>query len=260
VPSLHEIQCAFGRGLLSGEAAGIARFIVANGIDPASRLQVYRNNMREGFLATLRAGYPVLERLVGEQYFHQLVLEYHASCPSPSGNLHHAGRRLPAFLVEKFAGTEYAYFPDVARLEWAMQEVLVAADAAVLDVERLRSIPPGDYTRLVFRLHPAAALVSSGYPILSIWQANQAEAADQAIDLDLGAEHVLLVRTDEAVELRRLSPPQFALLASIADGETLERAIDRALTEGAFDAAAHLREYVAAGVIVDFELANGESQ
>jgi len=259
MPSLRELQQAFGQGLLSAGAACIAPFVVPNGIDPGARVQIYRNNVREGFLATLRAGYPVLERLVGQQYFRQLTFEYHARFPSPSGNLHHAGQRLPEFLAEKFASTEYVYFHDVSRLEWSVQEVLVAAGADRLNIARLEAVTAGDYARLVFRLHPATALVSSEFPILSIWQANQPEADERVIDLDSGAEHVLLFRTDDAVELRRLTRQEHAFLVSIDAGNTLEEVMEDTLAEGdMFDAAAGLRRYVAAGAIVDFEFENGD--
>jgi hypothetical protein len=259
MPSLRELQQAFGHGLLCTEAARIAPFVVANGIEPAARVQIYRNNVREGFLATLRATYPVLERLVGEQYFRQLGLEYHRHCPSPSGNLHHVGQRLPGFLAEKFAGTPYDYFHDLARLEWAIQEVLVAADAGWLDLARLQPVTTDDYGKLVFHLHPATAFVTSVFPVLSIWQANQPSADHEAaIDLRSGAEHVLLLRTDDALELRRLTPPELAFLASIAAGRTLEQAVAEATAEGTIDIAAALRQYVAAGAIVDFNLATGE--
>lgn len=205
MPSLHELQRAFGSALLNGGSAAIESHVHANGIEPAARIRIYRNNTRENALAALRAAYPVLERLVGEDYFGQLALDYCERFPSPSGNLHYLGERLPAYLAQRFEDTEYRYFPDVARLEWAYQEVLVAADHAPLDVDRLRLFAPADYPRLVFRLHPAARLVESEFPVLRVWSANQ-PAADthEVIDLGGGGENVLLLRTAHAVELRRL--------------------------------------------------------
>lgn len=261
MPSLHDLQRAFGTALLFGDGAAIEPYIFANGIAPAARLRIYRNNTREGFLTTLRATYPVLQRLVGEDYFRQMVLEYRERSPSPSGNLHHAGERLPEFLSRRYVETGYRYFADVARLEWAFQEVLVAADHPPLDVDSLQRVVPADFPGLVFTLHPAARLVSSGFPILTIWNANQPGAdADQIIDLGSGAERVLLLRTDEDVELRRLDAAEFSFLTSIARGETLADAAEAASAGGAFDPGASLRRYVAARALVDFhsECSNGE--
>jgi len=271
VPSLRELQRAFGAALAERAVTdGIASQVVANGIDPAARLRIYRNNSREGFLATLRAAFPVLERLVGEDYFRQLAFEYRAQFPSTSGNLHHVGARLTGYLQQRFATTEYAYFADVARLESALQEAMVAADHRPLDLSSLRGVAENQYDRLAFMLHPAARLVSSPFPVLTIWNANQPEAdAAQTIDLASGTERVLVLRTSEGVELRRLDTAEFAFLAALGAGRALASAIEAAngtmdeagaATEGpGFDAATVLQRCVAAGAIVDFHLI-GDSQ
>lgn len=264
MPSLRELQSAFGAVLRSGgdepqtSTVGIEAQVIANGIEPAARLRIYRNNSRETFLSTLRAAFPVLERLVGEDYFRQLACAYRELFPSPSGNLHHVGEHLPNFLARQYSATQYAYFSDVARLEWALQEVLIAADHAPLDVARLQAVAPGDYARLVFRLHPAARLVSSVFPVATIWSANQPGADPQeTIDLGSGAEHVLLLRTPDDVELQRLDAAQFAFLSQIAGGATLADAIEAASANdgGDFDTGASLRRHVATGALVDFHLA-----
>lgn len=255
MPSLHELQRMFGAALASGESAALERHVVANGIDAVARIHIYRNNTREIHLAALRAAFPVLERLVGADYFRQLAFEYRERFPSTSGNLHFLGCELPLFLEHRFAGTEYRYLPDVAKLEWAYQEVLVAAEHAPLAVDRLQRVAPVDYPRLVFRLHPAARLVASPFPVLTIWSANQPDTGDTGtIDLRSGGERVLVLRTAGEVELRRLDDPEFMFLKLIADGATLAVAADAAVNAGAFDLGATLRRYAAAGLLIDFSL------
>ena len=257
MPSLPELQRAFGAGLLFGESADIEPYIVPNGVEPAARLRIYRNNMRENFLAALRASFPVLERLVGADYFRQLAGDYMQRFPSPSGNLHHTGEQLAAYLERRFAATQYAYLQDVARLEWACQEVLVAAEHAPLGLTRLAGIEPEAYGDLRFTLHPATRLVESAYPILRIWRANQPGGdADQMIDLGQGGERVLLRRATDGVELSALPAADFTFLSALAAGEPLARAAENAVgvatTE--FDLGRALRHFVGAGVIVDFHL------
>ena len=50
-----------------------------------------------------------------------------------SGDLHHVGAPFAAFLREQFADTGYLYLADVAALEWAYQECLVAEEFNPLD-------------------------------------------------------------------------------------------------------------------------------
>ena len=258
MPSLRELQKAFGAALLFGETTDIEPYVVANGIEPAARLRIYRNNTRENFLAALRASFPVLERLVGVDYFRQLALDYMQRFPSPSGNLHHTGERLATYLERTFAASEYAYLPDVARLEWACQEVLVAPERAPLDLARLAGIDPQDYGGLRFILHPATRLVESLYPILTIWSANQPGSdEDQSIDLSQGGERVLVRRATEGAELLALPAADLAFLTAIAAGESLTRAAGSAaaVATAEFDLGHVLRQFVSAGVIVDFQAA-----
>ncbi len=66
----------------------------------AERLDIYRNNLREGFVKALALGFPVIERLVGAEYFHQLAIELLRAHPSRSGNLHHGGQAVRALAGE----------------------------------------------------------------------------------------------------------------------------------------------------------------
>ena len=64
--SLRDLQMSFASALRGGERAAVARCIVANGIDPQRRVGIYVNNVRETFLGTLEATYPVLARIASE--------------------------------------------------------------------------------------------------------------------------------------------------------------------------------------------------
>ena len=261
MPALRELQHRFGAALTSGDSAAIEPYIRAAGIEPARRIAIYRNNWRENCLATLAAAYPVLNQLVGDAYFRQMSQEFQDVCPSQAGNLQHLGAPLAGFLQQRFAGTEFEYLADVARLEWAYQEVLVAADHDRLDVRRLVDVGQSCWPELGFALHPATRLVRSDFPVLTIWSAHQpgadgssAPAIDHTtIDLGAGGEYVLLRRTDREVELRRLSRAEFAFLEALARGSSLAAAADAAGTvDPAFDLARVLQRQVGLEVLVDF--------
>ena len=97
-------------------------------------------------------------------------------------------------------------------------------------------------------------LVQSRFPVLAIWQANQADAtSDERITLDQGSSSVLLIRRADHVELRELPSAEFALLAALMRGESLEQAAECALEidpRVALDAA--LGRIVSLGTLVDF--------
>jgi hypothetical protein len=243
--ALRELQDQFASALFGDGSA--APDIRSNGIAASDRIDIYRNNLREGFLKTLALEFPATQRLVGADYFRQTGLEFLRAHPSRAGNLHHVGAPFPAFLRERFLGTEYEYLPDVAALEWAYQESMVAADAAPFDVDTLREAAP-DALRLA--LHPAVRLVRSAYPIVRIWRANRPESAsDETIDLGSGGDSVLILRAARHVEFHRLPAGQFALLERVSQGASLSDAFEAALAaDHSFDLTEALRSFVLLGV------------
>lgn len=252
MPSLREVQQGFGEAIARGDFRAIAPHVVPNGLDPAARLRIYRNNHRETSVVALRSTYPVIERLVGAEYFRQAVFDYLAEHPSRSGCLDFLGQHWPSFLARRFEDTAYAYLADVARLEWACHEVLMASDHPPLDLEKLRAVPADRYPSLVFLLHPAVRLVESRYPVLRIWRANQPESdASEQIHLD-EPERVLLTRAGDRVELRTPEAVEYELLAGMMRRESFERCVTSAARLGEIDASEALRRLVAARLVVDF--------
>jgi hypothetical protein len=242
MPALRELQLQFVAALFD-ESNAVEAHVREDGLSVEARLDVYRNNVREGFIKALALGFPVIERLGGSDYFRQLATEFLRAHPSRAGNLHHIGAPFAPFLREKFAGTQYAYFADVAALEWAQQEAQVAADAEPLSAEAFATVAPEDYERLTFDFHAACHFVQSRYPIVRIWRANQLETlSDEVIDLDAGADNVLVRRTPECVEFHRLPPARFALFEALSRGERLGAALERAqAVEAELDVGAALR-------------------
>ncbi len=255
--TLREIQEDFSRSIRTGVDADIARRVVGTDIDPERRLQIYRNNVRANFLASLQATYPIIERLGGSDWFAQSVQRYQAVAPSRCGDLHYVGAAYPDFLREEMEFTEFGYFADVARLEWAYQEVLTAAPSPPLAPEALGAIEASDQERIVFVPRAALRLVESPYPLLQIWNANQIDAeAGDPIHLDAGGDAVLLIRREDHVELRRLRHPLASLLRQFIAGVPLAVAAEAAAADCKdFDLVRELAELLAMQVIAAFRIA-----
>ena len=260
--ALLDLQLRFAAALFDGDDEPIAAHIVADGLDAAERIDIYRNNLREGFIQALGLGFPVIERLVGTDYFRQLVLEFQRAHPSRAGNFQRIGLPFAAFLRERFAATEYTYLSDVAALEWAHEEVLIAADAEPIAVDALRAIDPADYEHLRFELHPACKLVQSAYPIIRIWRANQPDAtAGEVIDLSEGSENVLVLRTPGDIEFHRLPAGDFAALETFARGLALGEALEAGRSRDArFDLGAALRRFMNLNLLVGVQTPTASTQ
>lgn len=245
---LREIQRQFMQGILQG--AQVA------GVLPPGALSIYANNAHVNFSQTLQLTYPAIGRLVGEDYFRQCAREFQKRHPSRSGDLQNVGQGFSDYLAVLHGADAYRYLADVARLEWAYQEALVESELAPLDLNRLAQIAPRDYLNLRFRLQPSAQLLESAFPILAIWEANVTNApAENRIDLDAGADRLLLVRAFQGVRIHRLTGGELTFLTRLfardAFGAAVEFTID---TDPAFDPSASLRKFVALRAIVDFHL------
>jgi hypothetical protein len=247
MPTLRELQRRFAAALFTNADEPCSADIHAAGDESRARLGIYRNQLHAAFARTLALEYPVIERLVGGEYFRRLAREFQAAHPSRSGNLHHIGTPFAAFLRQRFGGGRYDYLPDVAELEWALQECAVAPEAPAFDLQELQSLDPADYADLHFEFHPACRLVSSRYPTLDIWRANQTGAATtENIDLASGATHVLAQRSAQAVVFHVLSAPEFVFLQKLSEDLSLGMAHEAAQkSDPAFDPGPALRRCVA---------------
>ncbi len=228
--SLPSLQAAFVRAMRGEDVMALQSCIVPDGIEPAGRLAIYANNVRENVIATLEAAFPVVHGLSGRDWFRQTATGYLAAHPSKSGDLHWSGERFPDYLGQLLVDGPYEYFADVARLEWAYQEVLVAADPPCLDFASLASVPPEQQARIAFSLAPTVRLVESRYPILAIWEAHRPDIPDldREISLDAGPCRALVERGHLQTFFRAVPPGEFAFLRACSAGLSVVDAVTAA--------------------------------
>jgi hypothetical protein len=206
-------------------AARFAQSIVADGLPGDARLRVYRNNARAVFEDALQRTYPVLRRRVGDEFFAQLAREYRVAHPSRCGDLHWIGAHFPAWLAPRLAGTGYEWLVDLAQLEWACEEALVAADAVPVDVAELGRVPAELLDGTLLQLVPALRLVASSYPVWSVWQRNQPAHPGHPVDLSTGGECVVVTCCREGLVLHRVAPAEHAFVSHLATGLSLGEAV-----------------------------------
>ena len=189
------------------------------GFSDAQRLQLYHNNIVIGLRGALAGVYPVINKLVGDDYFNHVAREYSFLHPSHSGNLHAFGGFLPEFLTD-FSGVEnLVYLPDVARLEWAYHQVFHAQEDAVLNIQKLSSLDEESNNRLRFQVSNSCWIFSSNYPVLKIWQMNHDGNESDEIDLDEGGVQCVVRRLGSDVIFEPLNKAIFTLLNSLSEDQ-----------------------------------------
>lgn len=222
----------------------------------ATAIEVYRNNYRGNLHDALAGAYPVIEQLVGRDFFRHMTRQFIGQHLSHSGNLHHYGAGMADFVSAFEPARGLPYLPDVAALEWACHCAYFADDAAALDLVRLAQISPGQYSSLILHTHPSCHLVRSRYPIASIRHAHQPGAnSDFHIDLDSGSSNALVSRKDDVVMVNELPAAVADWLQDIQSGIPLGEATAATLERHPdFDLRAALLNMVAQGVLSDFNL------
>ena len=92
------IQHEFAQALLAPDAVCPEGVFSSNGADPASRFAVYRNNVHSSLNDGLAAAYPVVRRLVGDEFFHAMAGLYVQAYPPTTPLISEYGSSLADFI------------------------------------------------------------------------------------------------------------------------------------------------------------------
>lgn len=229
---------SFAKPLLDPKLPPPAGLTAWNGSDPAARYAVYRNNVVISLIDALADTFPVVQQLVGEDFFHAMAREHARKHPPTSPVLAFYGQDFPDFIANFEAAASLPYLADVARLEWAYVCAFHAADVDSLPTpvlaERLAQPERLAVTRL--RFAPAVRLIRSSHAAVSIWQAHQVEGEGCAID-PATAEAALVVRPELTVQIVPLSAAAADFLSELMAGQSLETVYEKCAASGDLDMA-----------------------
>lgn len=258
MPALHNDLTDFANSIVPGLDLSPETRAFCPKYSVQTALDVYRNNYRGNLHDTLAYVYPVIEQLVGKEFFQFLTKRFIAQHPSTSGNLHHYGAEMADFVASFEPAQSLVYLSDVAALEWACHRAYFADDATKLDVGRLSKIPPENYADLVLHTDPACYLVRSSYLITAIWNAHQPGAScDFHIDLGGGPSNALVSRQCNTVIVSEMAEAEAVWMQSILAGVSLGKASAATLeSHPDFDLNAALKNLVDRGILTDFTLEN----
>lgn len=223
---------AFAPALLDPDAPIPPGLVAPSGHPAGRRFDVYRNNVVVSLTDALATGFPVIEKLVGRDFFRAMAGVFVRAHPPASPLIALYGSDFPAFLERFDPVAHLPYLADVARLEYALREAYHAADATPIAPDALQ------HPRLMearLQLAPATRLIASAYPIHAIWRANTEVEAPPATG---GAETVLVVRPDWDPWPRIVSPETARFIAALLDGASFAKAL--AVTGETFDLASTL--------------------
>lgn len=199
----------------------------ARGEPDEKRFAVYRNNVMVSLSKALGQRYPVVSRLVGEEFFAGMARAFVRQSPPASPLIFAYGDDMPDFIAGFAPAAMLPYLADVARLEAAWSRAYHATDIDALDIGGLASIAPGDLSTVRLAPHPAACLISSSYAVGTIWQAHQDETV--RVGAVTVPEHALVTRPGWDVEVRIIPAPDAEFAGALFGGAAMGEAAAAAL-------------------------------
>ena len=249
--SLRETQTRIADAVLDGSIDAVATLVRADRLPSAERLRIYHNHTLTSLATALGDNFPVVRRLVGEDFFRAMAKQFVSAHPPQNPCLSDYGDGFADFLAGFEPARALPYLPDVARLERLRIAVAFAPETPALDLAALAARPADAQGRWRIALRPSAGLMNSSYPVDRIWRANQA-ADVPPVDLGTGPVSLLVWRNPEGCQIEPLDSGSFAFFAAAARGATLEEAAVAAFAaDPEFDLVAALAVHRRCQVLAD---------
>ena len=220
----HDFTAAFDAGL-----KGAARPPGVTATAPEEterRFAVYRNNVAVSLSEALAKRFPVIRRLVGDEFFAAMARVYAEAHRPASPVLLEWGDTFPAFLASFPPLADYPYMADVARIEVARGHAFHAADAVSAGPDSFLGANPSN---LHLVLHPSVQVLRLRHPGVSIWTLNQPSEVPQSVTL--AGEEIALILRDRAfnVPVAAISDGDAVMIDHIRLGASLTTAAELAL-------------------------------
>ena len=177
---LAAFQAAFTEALLADQPVGA--------VAAAPGFAVYRNTCARGAVEALRAAYPTIDALIGEEAFTHAALDYRGANLPASPVLSDYGADFAEFLERQPWTGELPYLADVARLDRLWLECFLSAD-------------------------PAARLAWLATPAMTIWQAHRQPAGFDELAPAWREEGALFTRAGGAIRAEQTDRTTYLRLA-----------------------------------------------
>lgn len=246
----------FGPGLTNPLYPAPPGLVAGAGKGTRKRYDVYRNNVTASLVDALAAIYPAVQRIAGVELFRAMARRHVRATPPTSPLLFEYGRDFPAFLASCDYAQDMPWLPDTARIERAWLDAYHAADDAVLGPDELHAVPAPALAGVCLLPHPAARIVRSPWPVVTIFAMNKAQEPVTPLLAD-EAQDGLVTRPGQEVIVSRLPPGGAAFLGALLEGAPLGAAATAGFDEApGFDLPLNLGATIAAGVFTSLHLEN----
>ena len=186
------------------------------------RLAIYNDGYFARLVECLADDYQALAHALGAAEFERLARAYIALHPSGSPSLNAYGAGMASYLATR--SEPWAPFAhDLARLEWALVEVIHAEVAERLEPDALARVRPEDWPRARLVASPALCVLAFSYPVNRFYQAFRDGGQPEMPQPEPSA--VVVQRSGLSLYRLGLEPAMRLLLEPLVAGRTLGEAL-----------------------------------
>ena len=259
--TLRECQEKLVQGL-NNQNDSILKFIANNpAISAQEHLAIYQSSIKGALQKVLKEIYPVCHKLVGEDFFINMINGYIDEHPSRSADLASYGANLATYIATFKPAKTLVYLSDVAKLEWAWHQLYSARASNGIDYQQLAEQFSSAGEKIIFQIPPGATLLASPYPIHQIWAMNQDDyEGPETIQLPENENFYYLIwRKELSMRIDLLQFTEWQILSWMAAEETIEKIsnkIEDLSTKIDFEIV--LPELVSRGWAAEFKIAEDE--
>jgi hypothetical protein len=212
--SLAQLEALFWHAVRSDRplAEVEAEFAGSVELSAARRMAIYRNAYWLRQERVLADTFPRVAAIVGAERFRRLVADYLTRYPSERPAIEWIGHHFPEALSS--CHDVPGYVRDLARLEWARLEVLLAPATPVFRVDELHGL---DFAEAHARLCPSVRVLQLSQRALQGWRGptachEESESAERT--------GCLVWRRGHTASHRSLDQPEYEALALLRAGHT----------------------------------------
>ncbi len=188
------------------------------------RMGIYQYAYHARLVGCLEDDYPVVADALGASRFELLARKYIEAHPSDRPNLNPFGRHFPEFVATQKAWLDdWAFIRDLARLEWALVEVLHAAPHEGLSMASLEALPQVEWPEIRLPPSPTLRFLELDYPVNAYFQANR---RGESVAIPAPSPSATAVyRVGYRLWRMDLSPAMAEVLGALVRGATLGEAL-----------------------------------
>lgn len=218
-------QTSFAQALLNPELACPSGLKTWNGSDPEVRFAVYRNNVMVSLIDAVAETFPVVQDLVGEEFFRAMAKVFAQVNPPRSRIMAYYGDCFADFVDTFPPARSLPYLADVASLEMSRVQAYHAADVASIDTHTLQAALANPQQLLSLRLvlHPSVHVIESPFAVFSLWAAHQEALCISSVDPAV-AQTALVFRNGLDVDTLELTAGAGRFVRTLQKGHTLAEA------------------------------------